>query len=191
VPLLTLGIPGSPTTAVLVGALMIHGLTPGPQLFTEEPSLIYGLFVGLILAYPVIYVLGVAAMPLWRRVLALPNAILAPGIILLSCVCAFSVRNMMFDVWMMLAFGLGGYLLKKLAFPMAPLILALVLGPMIETNFARSMIMSRGSVDIFFTRWLCLTLLIIAVLVMVWTLYENFQRRRRDNAAQIKESSHA
>ncbi len=179
VPLLTLGIPGSPTAAVLLGALTLHGLQPGPKLFEGSPDVVYGLFVGLVVAYVAIYVLGTVAMPVWRRVLSMPNAILAPGVFVLSMIAAFSVRNLMFDVWLALGFGLVGYVLKKLQFPMAPLILAMVLGVMVEANYSRSLIMAQGSHDIFFSRPLAASLLAVALAVLVWPLISAVLRRRR------------
>lgn len=179
IPLLTLGVPGSPTTAVLVGALVLHGLQPGPRLFSDSPDLIYGLYVGLAVAYVVVYILGTTAMPLWRRVLAVPNTILAPAIMVLSLVAAYSIRNLMFDVWLTIGFGLVGYVLKKLSFPMAPLVLAMVLGKMVESNYARSLIMSQGSHAIFVERPLSLTLLAIAALALLWPVVQSWLVRKK------------
>lgn len=178
-PLLTLGLPGSPTTAVLVGALIIHGLQPGPKLFAENPDVVYGLFVGMLVAFPTLFILAIAAMPLWRRILALPNNYIAIGIILLSLVGTYALRNLMFDVWLALAFGVAGYFLKKLRFPMAPLVLAMVLGMIVEANYARSLIMSQGSHGIFFERPLSLLLILIAAAALVWPLVAKFRGRHR------------
>ncbi len=178
-PLLTLGLPGSPTTAVLVGALIIHGLQPGPKLFVENPDVVYGLFVGMLVAFPTLFVLAIAAMPLWRRILTLPNNYIAIGIILLSLVGTYALRNLMFDVWLALAFGVAGYFLKKLRFPMAPLVLAMVLGMIVEANYARSLIMSQGSHGIFFERPLSLLLILIAAAALVWPLVAKFRGRHR------------
>lgn len=167
IPLMTLGLPGSPTTAVLIGALIIHGLRPGPALFTDNPDVVYGLFVGMLIAFPTLFVMGTAAMPLWRRVLALPNAVLAPGIVLLSLVGTYALRNLMFDVWLALIFGIVGYALKKLRFPMAPLVLAMVLGAIVESNYSRSLIMSGGSHSIFIERPLSAIFIAIAVLAVI------------------------
>lgn len=177
-PLLTLGIPGSPTTAVLVGALIIHGLQPGPRLFVENPDVVYGLFIGMLVAFPTLFILAIAAMPLWRRILALPNNYIAIGIILLSLVGTYALRNLMFDVWLTLAFGVGGYFLKKLRFPMAPLVLAMVLGMIVESNYARSLIMSQGAHDIFFQRPLSLTLIVIASVALLWPLVSKLARNK-------------
>lgn len=182
IPLLTLGLPGSPTTAVLVGALIIHGLQPGPRLFSENPDLVYGLFIGMLVAFPTLLVLGLAAMPAWRRVLALPNSILAVGIIILSLVGTYALRNLMFDVWLALIFGLGGYVLKKLRFPMAPLVLAMVLGAIVESNYSRSLIMSQGSHTIFFERPLSVALIAIAGIALVWPLFSVLAKRGKTAA---------
>lgn len=179
IPLLTLGLPGSPTTAVLIGALIIHGLQPGPSLFTDSPELVYGLFIGMLIAFPTLFVLGIAAMPLWRKVLALPNSILVVGIVILSLVGTFALRNLMFDVWLALIFGIGGYVLKKLRFPMAPLVLAMVLGAIVETNYSRSLIMSQGSHSIFFERPLSVVLITIALVALVWPVVTALKSRRQ------------
>lgn len=179
-PLLTLGIPGSPTTAVLVGALIIHGLQPGPRLFVDNPDVVYGLFIGMLVAFPILFVLAISAMPLWRRILALPNNYIAIGIILLSLVGTYALRNLMFDVWLTLAFGVGGYFLKKLHFPMAPLVLAMVLGMIVESNYARSLIMSQGAHDIFFQRPLSLALIVIALAALLWPLLGKLVRKKSD-----------
>lgn len=167
-PLLTLGLPGSPTTAVLVGAFVIHGLQPGPQLFQSSPDVIYGLFTGLVVAYGLILALGIAALPVWRRVLLLPNAVLAPSVLVLSLIGSYSIRNLLFDVWLVLGFGIAGYILKKLRFPMAPLVLAMVLGKMVESNYARSMILAHGDHMIFFERPTSLVLLLVAALGLLF-----------------------
>ncbi|WP_142846252.1 tripartite tricarboxylate transporter permease [Telmatospirillum sp. J64-1] len=180
-PLLTLGLPGSPTTAVLIGALIIHGLQPGPRLFSQNPDVVYGLFVGMLVAFPMLFVLAIAAMPLWRRVLALPNSYLAVGIILLSLVGTYSFRNLMFDVWLAIGFGIGGYFLKKLRFPMAPLVLAMVLGAIVESNYARALIMSQGSHGIFFERALSVSLIGFAILALVWPVVPYFMKKIRQN----------
>lgn len=179
IPLLSLGLPGSPTAAVLIGALIIHGLQPGPKLFTDSPEVVYGLFVGFIVAVVLVYILGMAAMPLWRQVLRVPNSVLAPSVLLLSLVGAYSVRNLMFDVWLAFGFGVVGYLLKKLRFPMAPLVLAMVLGTMIESNYARALIMAKGSHAIFLERPLSLALLTIAAAALLWPILQPALRRRK------------
>ena len=178
-PLLTLGLPGSPTTAVLLGAFVIHGLQPGPQLFESNPDVIYGLFVALVFAYLLVWVLGTVALPVWRQVLLLPNGVLAASILVLSMVGAFSVRNLGFDVWLALGFGIVGYALKKLHFPMAPLVLAMVLGSLVESNYARALIIANGDHTTFITKPLSALLLLLAALSLLLPLWGWIRRSRR------------
>jgi putative tricarboxylic transport membrane protein len=178
-PLLTLGLPGSPTTAVLLGAFVLHGLQPGPQLFEERPDVIYGMFIGLMVAYVLVLILGIAAMPLWYRVLRIPKSVLVPAILLLSMIGAYSVRNLLFDVWLTLGFGVLGYVLKKFRFPMAPLVLAMVLGKIVESNYARSLILSHGDHIIFLERPLSLSLLVVAALSLLLPFIKTFSGRRK------------
>ncbi|MEX2642910.1 MAG: tripartite tricarboxylate transporter permease [Acetobacterales bacterium] len=178
IPMLALGIPGSATTAVLMGALIMHGLQPGPQIFDRAPDVVYGLFVGLLVSVVVMYVLGSLAMPIWVRMIAVPNAVLAPVVFGLAMIGSYALRNLMFDVWLALGFGVLGYVLKKFSFPLAPMILAMVLGYMIEANFRRSLLMSSGSMDIFATQPISAVFLLLAVLSFFWPLVRAWQRRR-------------
>ena len=175
VPLLALGIPSSPTAALLMGALIIHGLQPGPQLFVKAPEVVYGIYAGLAASIVSVYVLGQLAMPVWVRVVAVPNAILAPITFALAIVGAYAMRNMVFDVWLALAFGVVGYVLKKYRFPLPPLVLALVLGYMIESNFRRSLLMAGGSASIFLERPISLVLLLIAAGSLLWPLAKRWR----------------
>ncbi|MDX9861313.1 MAG: tripartite tricarboxylate transporter permease [Rhodospirillales bacterium] len=179
VPLLTLGIPGSPTTAVLIGALILHGLQPGPRLFVSNPEVIYGLFVGLIVAYPVLFAMGRLAMGLWVRVIEIPKSVLAPVVLALSVLGAYSIRNLMFDVWLTIGFGVFGYILKKYKFPAAPLVLAMVLGYMAESNYRRGLIMSQGSHDIFLQQPISAVFLILAALSFLWPIVQQVRKSRR------------
>ena len=178
IPLLTLGLPGSPTTAVLIGALILHGLTPGPELFTKNPDVIYGLFVGLVIAYVALFTLGRLAMPIWVRVIEIPKGILAVVVFALGTIGAYSIRNLMFDVWLAVGFGIIGYLLKKYRFPMAPLVLGMVLGYMVESNYRRALIMSQGSHSIFFEEPISLFFLLLAVLSFFWPLFQAWRKRK-------------
>ncbi len=137
VPLLSLGIPGSETTAVLVGAFMIQGLRPGPLLFRENPDLVYGLFAGMVLANIAFFVLGMLGARLFSQVTKIPNRVLVPMILILATIGSFAENNSLSDVFLMFSFGVVGYFMRKFEFPIAPLVLALVLGPMAESNFRR------------------------------------------------------
>jgi putative tricarboxylic transport membrane protein len=179
VPLLTLGIPGSPTTAVLIGALILHGLQPGPRLFVSNPDVIYGLFVGLMVAYPILYAMGRLGMAFWVRVIEIPKSVLGPVVLALSVLGAYSVRNLMFDVWLTIGFGIAGYILKKYKYPAAPLVLAMVLGYMAESNYRRALIMSQGSHSIFFEQPISAFFLVVAVLSFVWPIVQVVRKKRR------------
>jgi putative tricarboxylic transport membrane protein len=178
VPLLSLGIPSSPTAALLMGALVIHGLQPGPQLFVESPEIVYAIYAGLAASIVAMYVLGQVAIPLWTRVVEVPNTILAPLILSLALIGAYATRNLMFDVWLTLGFGVLGYVLKKYRFPLPPLVLAIVLGYTIETNFRRSLLMGEGSPMIFLERPLALVLLVVALVSVFLPLLGDLRRRR-------------
>ncbi len=162
VPLLTLGIPGSASTAVLIGALMIHKLNPGPELFAKEPGIVYGLFISLFIANIVMLVVGLLGNKLWVKIIAAPKKILFPIIIALSFIGSYFIQNSLFDVGTCIAFGLFGWLLKRGGFPTAPVILGLILGNMIEENLRLSLI--KGDLIDLVTRPGSLIILILALL---------------------------
>lgn len=141
VPLLALGIPGSATTAVLIGAMMIHDLTPGPQLFVSSPGMIYAIFAAMLLSQFVLLLVGLAGGRLWVRVAHVPKELLYSLITMMALIGAYAVRNSMFDVFCCLAFGLLGWLMRRYDYPLAPVILGLVLGAIAETNFRRAIMM--------------------------------------------------
>jgi putative tricarboxylic transport membrane protein len=179
VPLLTLGIPGSATTAVLIGAMMIHKLTPGPQLFLSNPSLIYGIFAAMLLANVVLLGVGLAGSRLWIKVTIVPKKVLYALITMMVVVGAYAVRNSMFDVLCALGFGILGWILKRYQYPVAPVILGMVLGSIAETNFRRAIMMDGGMV--FFTRPLSAVILTLALVSFVVPLLG--MRRERPRAA--------
>ena len=144
--MLTLGIPGSPTAAVLLGGLLIWGLQPGPLLFVEKPDFVWGLIASMYLGNIAGLIIVLTTVPWWAAILRIPFAIIAPVIVVICAIGAYTVHNNMFDVYMMVVFGVLGYLFKKLKYPLAPLVLALVLGDMAETAFRQSMLLSRGSI---------------------------------------------
>lgn len=193
IPLLTLGIPGSPTTAVLIGALLIHGLQPGPRLFVENQDIISSLYIGLILSYFVVYALGRLGMRFWISLVRVPSSVLAPAIFMISMLGAYSVRNMMFDVWLCLGFGILGYILKKYKFPLPPMILAMILGPMVENNYYRAMVMAHGDGwAIFLETPLSVTLIFLAMASFFysgWRSIKLFRLERAAKAGQQEESA--
>ncbi|TVR96329.1 MAG: C4-dicarboxylate ABC transporter permease [Wenzhouxiangellaceae bacterium] len=161
VPLLALGIPGSATTAVLIGAMMIHDLTPGPQLFIRNPDMIYAIFAAMLIAQFVLLIVGMAGGRLWVMVAHIPKELLYVLITMMALIGSYAVRNSLFDVFACLGFGLLGWILRRYGYPLAPVILGLVLGSIAETNFRRAIMMDGFSV--FFTRPLTLILILLAL----------------------------
>lgn len=174
VPLLTLGIPGSATTAVLVGAMMIHKLNPGPQLFLSSPELMYSLFAAMLLANLALLLVGLAGSRLWIRVTEVPKPVLFVLISLMAVIGAYSVRNSMFDVFCCLGFGILGWILKRKDYPLAPVVLGMVLGSIAETNFRRAVMMD--GYDVFLTRPISAVLLGLALISFVLPLLRNQKR---------------
>jgi putative tricarboxylic transport membrane protein len=169
-PMLSLGIPGSPTAAVLLGGLLIWGLQPGPLLFVEKPDFVWGLIASMYLGNLAGLFVVLTCVPLFASILRIPFSIIAPVIIVICAVGAYTVHNAMFDVWLMLGFGVLGYLFKKLDYPMAPMVLALVLGDRAEDSFRQSMLFSQGSIDIFFSNYLVGSITSLALLLLFWPL---------------------
>ncbi len=167
IPLLTLGIPANPVMAILLGALMIHGLTPGPLLIKNAPDLFWGTIVSMYIGNGMLLILNLPLIGLWVRVLRVPYYLLYPLILLFCLIGAYSIENSTGDVILMLIFGVLGFLMKKFRYEGAPLILALVLGQKLETAFRRSLIMSRGDFSIFISRPISLGFLITAVLLLI------------------------
>ena len=167
VPLLTLGIPGSPTLAVLMGAFIIHGLTPGPFLFKERPDVVWGLISSLYLGNAILLVLNLPLVGLWAKLLEIRYQYLYPGILLFCILGAYSLNQSVFDVGVMVAFGVLGYIFRKLDWPLAPTVLALILGPMMERALRTSLEMSAGDITILITRPISAVLLIVAAIVLL------------------------
>ncbi|SEO02369.1 tripartite tricarboxylate transporter permease [Pseudomonas sp. NFACC39-1] len=163
-PLFALGIPGSPTTAIMIGALMIHGIQPGPLLFTTNPEIPYTVIAALWMSVPVMIFIGLAGARYWAKVADIPRPAIAAAVSVICLMGAYASENSMFPVYVTLAFGIVGYVLRKLDIPLAPIILALVLGEMLETNFRRALVISNGEYDVFYSSPLTLVLLAVAVL---------------------------
>ena len=178
-PMLTLGIPGSPTTAILLGGMVIWGLEPGPLLFIEHKDFVWGLISSLYLANFMTLVINIAFIPLFIAILKMPFTILAPIIFVLCVIGGYAPTNDMHDVWLMLLFGVCGYILRKLNYPMAPMVLAIVLGPLAEPALRQSLIGSHGSMAIFFQRPLSAMFLILAVLLFLLPVFKMLLQKRR------------
>jgi putative tricarboxylic transport membrane protein len=161
IPMTTLGIPGDSVTAIILGALMIQGLQPGPLLFKEHPDQIYGIFIGMLVANILLIIFGLFLIKLFARVILIPSYILSPIILVLCFVGAFAINNNIIDVFVMVGAGIVGYFLIKLKFSMPPIILGLILGPMIESNLRRALIMSEGDWSVFVTRPISLAFLVL------------------------------
>jgi len=180
-PMITLGIPGSPTTAILLGGMIIWGLRPGPLLFTEHPDFVWGLIGSLYVANLFTLIINLAFIPLFVRVLTVPFTILAPVIFTLCVVGGFAPTQTMHDVWLMFLFGVVGYWLRKLNYPVAPAVLAIVLGPLAERSLRQSLLSSQGDPMIFFERPISATCFVFAAALVI---YPFVRRARRARAAQ-------
>ena len=170
-PMLTLGIPGSPTAAVLLGGLLIWGLQPGPMLFIEQKEFVWGLIASMYIGNIVGLIVVLTTVPWWAAILRIPFSIIGPVIIVICAIGAYTVNNSMFDVVMMLVFGVMGYLFKKLKYPLAPMVLALVLGDMAEASFRQAMLISQGSMSIFWSNPLVGSIAGLAIAMLVWPLW--------------------
>ena len=179
VPLLTLGIPPSAPLAVLLGALMIHGLRPGPLLFEQNPQFVWGLIASMYVGNVVLLVLNLPLVGIWARLVKVPYPLLAAMVLVLCFVGAYGVRNSIFDIWVAIGFGAMGYLMRKLDFPAAPVVLALILSPMMESALRQSLIISKGSLDIFVTRPMSLALLVLAAVSISVSIYTRVRAASR------------
>jgi putative tricarboxylic transport membrane protein len=183
IPLLTLGIPSSPTIAVLMGAFIINGLTPGPFLFKERPDLVWALIASFMIGNVMLLILNLPLVGLWARLLHLPYRYVCVGTLLFCVIGAYSLQQSAFDIGVMIIAGVIGYALQKLQLPVAPLVLGLILGPFIEKSLRTSLEMSGGDFSIFYTRPLCLALLLVAAAVLGASLMKLPPREVRESSA--------
>ncbi|CAD5109511.1 tripartite tricarboxylate transporter permease [Zestomonas carbonaria] len=167
IPLLVMGLPSNAVMALMVGAMMIHGIVPGPQVISERPELFWGVIVSMWVGNVLLLMLNLPLVGIWVRLLSVPYRILYPAILLFCCIGVYSVNNSLFDVLLTVLFGLLGYLFVKLRCEPAPLLLGFILGPMMEENLRRAMLLSRGDLSVFVTRPLSLTLLLLAVVLVL------------------------
>ena len=181
-PMLTLGIPGSPTAAVLLGGLLIWGLQPGPLLFVEQKDFVWGLIASMYLGNIAGLIIVITCVPLFAAILRVPFSIIAPIIVVICAIGAYTVHNAMLDIWFMMLFGVAGYAFKKLSYPLAPLVLALVLGDRAEDAFRQSMLMAQGDLRIFFSNWLVGGIMGLALVLLLWPLYSRLKGRARKAA---------
>jgi len=184
VPLLTLGIPGSASTAIMLGALFVYGLQPGPRFFTENPDVVWPIIASMFIGNVVLIILNLPLVPLFASILRIPYHILYPGIIVISLVGVYSINAALFDVWLVVLFGLLGYVMRKTDFPAAPMVLAFVLGPLFERSLRRSLVISQGDPTIFFTRPWAVTFLVVAVLIFLVPALLGMRRAAKSVATQ-------
>ena len=186
VPMVTLGIPGSPLAAIVLGGMLIWGLVPGPRLFIEQPRFVWGLIVAGFIVNILAYIFEVSLVPLLMKVLKTPFTIMTP-VIAIFCLMTGYVQNFgMVEVWEVLVFGILGYFCKKTDYPVAPFILALVLGPMTEYALRQSLIQSSGSLMIFMSHPISLILLLISVFLYIYPIAKNISAGRKKREASQK-----
>jgi putative tricarboxylic transport membrane protein len=178
-PMITLGIPGSPTAAVMLGGLIIWGLQPGPMLFKERPDFVWGLIASMYTGNIIGVIMVLAFVPFFAAILRVPFAILTPLIVSVCAIGAYSVHSSMIDIWYMLVFGVIGYVFKKLDYPLAPLVLALVLGDLAENALRQSLIMSQGSLLIFVSSPISGAITLAALVLFALPLVTAYRRRLR------------
>jgi putative tricarboxylic transport membrane protein len=178
IPLMTLGIPPNVVMAMLLGAFMIHGVIPGPLMMKQNPGLFWGVIVSMYIGNFMLLILNLPLIGIWVQILKVPYKILFPLILLFCLIGVYSVNNSVFDIYTMLIFGIFGYLMKKFEYEGAPLVLAFVLGPMMENNLRKSLITSQGDFSIFFTRPLAAVSLIIAIILLISPFIPWFCKKR-------------
>ena len=179
IPALTLGIPGNAVAAVILGAMLVHGLRPGPQLFRDNADVTYGFMLAMLITAGLMFIIGRFGARLFINVLRLPALLLAPMIIGLTVVGVYSIQNSMFDVWLMLGLGAVGYGMDKMSIPSAPAVLAVILGPMAESEFRRALLISRGEISFLFERPISMVLIALVLMVLFVPLVRRIRGKRK------------
>lgn len=181
IPMLTMGVPGDAVAAILIGALTVQGLQPGPLLFTEHTTLVYSIFLGMFIANITLLVLGLSSLKLFVKVLSVPKGILTPMIFILCVVGSYAINTNFFDVGVMLFFGIVGYFMQKADVSVSPAVLGLILGPMAESNFRRALLMSEGSYSIFFSSPIAWIFLLLTIVTLVGPTIGEMARKKRQS----------
>ena len=189
IPLLSLGVPGDSVTAILLGAFIIHGLQPGPLLYKDHMDVVYMVFASLLVANIAMFILGAIGVRFFSKVIAMDKRLLLPIIFILSMTGSYSMRNSLFDVFLTLAFGVIGFLMQRYGFPLAPILLALILGPMAESNLRRFLVIAQGDASQFIGHPIAMTLFILAAVSLVLALVSQHktQQRLKANAGSTEE----
>jgi TctA family transporter len=180
IPMLTLGIPSNPVMALMVGAMIIQGIQPGPSVINEQPALFWGIIVSMWIGNFFLVILNLPLIGIWVRLIMVPYQYLYPAILVFCGIGVFSLNNNEFDIYLMALFGLLGYVFSKLGCEPAPMLLAFILGPLMEEYLRRAMLISRGDPTVFVTRPISATLLGLAVLAMCAVLFPTFSKTRRE-----------
>ncbi|MGZ8494481.1 MAG: tripartite tricarboxylate transporter permease [Candidatus Binatia bacterium] len=180
IPLLTLGIPSNPVSALMVGAMIVHGIQPGPSVINEQPALFWGMIVSMWIGNLFLVVLNYPLIGMWVRMIMIPYHLLFPGILVFCSIGVFSLKNATFDVYLMALFGIVGYVFSKLGAEPAPMLLAFILGPLMEEYLRRAMLLSRGDPMVFLRRPISATLLTLAALAMLSVLLPSFSKTRKE-----------
>ncbi|WP_165078635.1 MULTISPECIES: tripartite tricarboxylate transporter permease [unclassified Desulfovibrio] len=181
IPLLTLGVPGDMVTAVMLGAMMIQGLVPGPMLFKDAPDAVFGIFIALWVANCLMCAMGLVAVRPLSKVLQIPKGILMPSVMTLCVVGGYAVNNSMFDLYIVSIFGVLGYVMHKIDMPASPLLLSVILAPIAETNFRRALVISNNDYSVFVTSPICVCVLLASFLVVARAAWMEVNRRRREH----------
>jgi putative tricarboxylic transport membrane protein len=177
IPTLTMGIPGGASMALMLSALMIHGITPGPGLMRDHPDVFWGLVASFWVGNVMLLVLNIPMIGIWIKILKIPYQHLFPAIMVLLCIGVYSLNNSIFDLYLLLALGLTGYIIRLLDFEPAPFLIGFVLGPTMEENFRRAMLVAQGDLGYFLTRPYALTMLLAAAALLLWSIVSNFRQR--------------
>jgi TctA family transporter len=180
IPMLTLGLPSNAVMALMIGAMTIHGITPGPQVMSERPELFWGMIASMWIGNVLLVVLNLPLIGVWVKLLSVPYRLLYPAILLFCCIGVYSINNSAVDLVIALFFGALGYLFIKFDCEPAPLLLGFVLGPMMEENLRRALVLSRGDPTVFFTRPLSLGLLIVAAALLIVVVFPAVRKTREE-----------
>ena len=186
IPMMTLGIPGDSVTAVLIGALIIHGLRPGPMLMREQPEFFWILVGALLISNIFLYIFGMTGIRMFSRIVEIPTAIIIPIIVILTMIGGYSIQNSVADIYWMISFGILGYFMKRYNYPVAAMVLGVILSPIIDTNFRRGVAMEHGSVSSFFTGMLTSPISLILIFIMFATVFMQTASWERISAKLFK-----
>ena len=189
IPMLTLGVPGDGATAILMGAFMLHGMVPGPSLFAEQGNILYAIMLGLLVVNVFMYIVGTGLTRFYAHITRIPYEILAPIVLTFCIEGSYSTNNRIYDIYIILIFGIVSYFLRRMGFQLVPVLLGIVLGPLAEKNFRRAMVISEGSFSIFFTRPISCAFILIAIVSVAIFGIRNYKSRKlaKQNTAETSE----